>query len=77
MSDSETSSHPSQISTDEMVTEAESDQDFYVAENILHAYEDEPLARPGEEVNDDRDEDGILAQTLEDRFERRVSVEEW
>ena len=62
-------------------SEAESteDEEFYVADEVVNAYQDEPLAMPGENERreEEVDEDGLRAATLDARLEGRTPLNEW
>lgn len=58
--------------------DSESEEDFIIADSFANAYQDEPLAPPGEEESDeDADEDGLLPATLEARYDGTTSLNEW
>lgn len=77
MSDSESQiseiSDKSEVGSTYTITESESD-DYGVG-----AYQDEPLAQPGENALRQQvvDEDGILAMTLDARQEGEIPLNEW
>ena len=69
----------SEAQTSEAEESEETDEEYYIANPQVNAYQDEPLAAPGENERRaaEADEDGLLPATLDARFEGRIPLNEW
>ena len=75
----ESSSSETNESSEADATDTESNEEFYVAEGFVNAYQDEPLAEQGENERraEEVDEDGLRPATLDARLEGRSPLNEW
>ena len=74
------SSGMSEVQTEsEDESQTESEQEYYVANSSVSAYQDEPIALPGENERNamQHDEDGLLPATLSGRFDGEIPLSEW
>ena len=77
---SASSSGMSDVQTEsEAESETESEQEYYVVNSSVSAYQDEPIAMPGENERNamQLDEDGLLPATLRGRFDGEIPLSDW